>query len=233
MRRKTFQVVIACLFVTAAWNTKVSAAVTIDFEDYAIRGITPVANVPGFVAVGPTGAGGGLSNQYLNDDGVVFSSTLPYVAVVSGAAFGAGSIGGVASSTVLSYVDPVDITFFVPGTNTPGVTDSVSIQGDPIGIPSQTATLTAFDINGNQIDSETLFDTGSEIWTLTDSGIHSVEFLFPGTNFGYGTGIALDNLNFGDVTSAATTTPEPSSLIVWGGLCAIGLLFARRQFANC
>jgi hypothetical protein len=179
-----------------------------------------------------------LSNQYntgSTTDGVLFSSSSPYVAVVN--ATNPTGIGGVTSDGLLSYADPVIFTFVVPGTTTPGVTSNFSIQADATGIPGQFATVTAFDINGQVLDTVTLNDIGSEVWSIDLPGIHSARFDFPttstgalttGSAFGSGTGIALDNLTFGTVTAASTGTPSavPLPPMAWGGLLVIGSLIA-------
>jgi hypothetical protein len=183
-----------------------------------------------------------LSNQY-QADGVLFNSSAPFIAVVdigSSTASPPNAIAGVTSGGLLSYADPITFTFVEPGTTTPGVTDSVSIQADSNGISTQFATLSAFDINGILLHSQTLSDVGSEVWDINAAGIHSVRFNFPtnstgtpitGSAFGEGTGIALDNLDFGAVTAPTTpVTPVPlppaasSALILLVSLAALRML---------
>ncbi len=196
-------------------------------------GLSAMSNSPGSAV--PTSAE--LSDQY-DGDGVLFSSTSAFVAVVdigSSSASPPNGIGGVTSDGLLSYADPVKFTFVQPGTILAGVTSDVSIQADDIGIPGQYATLTAFDINGKVLDSETLNDVGGEIWSIDLAGIHSAEFNFPttidgdpttGSPFGNGTGIALDDLNFGAVTAAGSggSAAVPLPTAAWSGLGLLGLL---------
>jgi hypothetical protein len=175
-----------------------------------------MGNSPG----SPVPSGSQLSNQY-EADGVLFNSSSPFIAVVNiggSTASPPNAIGGVTSDGLLSYADPVTVTFVEPGTTTAGVTSNVSIQADDIGIPGQFATLSAFDINDHLLDSETLEDVGAEVWNINLTGIHSVVFNFPptsagapttGSAFGNGTGIALDNLTFGPVTAAGSTSTPP------------------------
>jgi hypothetical protein len=118
---------------------------------------------------------------------------------------------------LLSYADPVTVTFVVPGTTTAGVTTNVSITADSTGIAGQFATLSVFDINGNLLDSQTLEDVGAEVWNISLAGIHTATFNFPttsmgdpttGSAFGSGTGIALDDLTFGTVSAATGGTGD-------------------------
>ena len=171
--------------------------------------LTAMGNSPGSAVP----AGSQLTNQYntgATQDGVLFSSTAPFVAVVG--ATNPNGLGGVTAGGLLSYADPVIVTFVVPGTSTPGVTSNVSIQADATGIPGQFATVRAFDINDQLLSTQTLDDLGGEIWSFNLSGIHSIRFDFPtlsdgtlttGSAFGAGTGIALDNLTFGTPTASA------------------------------
>jgi hypothetical protein len=223
---------------------KASGTTTINFDPAGTLpagdlppGLTAMSNSPGSTV--PTSAQ--LSNQY-EPDGVLFGSTSPFVAVVDiggSSASPPNSIGGVTSDGLLSYADPVIFTFVQPGTTTAGVTTDVSITADADGIGAQFATLTAFDIKGNVLDSQTLDDVGGEIWNIDLPGIHSAEFTFPttsdgtpttGTPFGNGTGIALDNLTFGTVTAAGSTGPAavPLPTAAWTGLALLGLLATVR-----
>ena len=206
--------------------------------------LTSMGNSPG----SPVPTSAQLTNQYntgATQDGVLFSSSAPYVAVVG--ATNPNAIGGVTSGGLLSYADPVIFTFVVPGTSTPGVTSNFSIQADSGGIPGQFATARAFDINDQLLSTQTLNDVGSEIWSFNLSGIHSVRFDFPtlsdgtpttGSAFGAGTGIALDNLTFGTPTAsvgAPPSVPLPAlwfqSLLVLGSLAGVYVWRRRIQSA--
>jgi Dockerin type I domain len=194
---------VAVLLLLTAASRVLATSVIVNFDDYASVGLSLMPNSPG----APVPLASQLSNQYLASEGLLFSSTSNYVAIGS---FGTSSppagIGGVASNGDLSYDDPTKITFFLPGTSTPAVTDSVSITGDPDGIPTQPATFSAYDINGVLIASFTKFDIGgtNNIWTVSSPAIHSV--VFSGGNqgepYGSGTGIALDDLTFDSLIPA-------------------------------
>jgi hypothetical protein len=141
----------------------------------AIPGITPMANAAGQVV--PTAAR--LSTQLQLSQGISFSSGVAYIAVVllgvGHATSGPNGIGGVNASNQLSYGTAVTATFTVPGDpSTPGVTDFVSVRGDTAP-GSGTATLQAFDINGNLLGSDTKPDiSGGLTLSLSIKGIHSI-----------------------------------------------------------
>jgi hypothetical protein len=225
-----------CLFLLACSLECASRAYagTIDFEDFASHGITPMGNSPGSAI--PIAAE--LSNQYQASDGVVFNSTANFVAVVGGATPSTG-IGGATSGGLLSYDEPIFFKFFVPGTSTLGVTKEVQISADTIGTSFTSGTLTAFDINGKQVATQTLADVGGETWDLKFAGgIHSVEYTFTDNSqsqFGSGTGIALDNLIFDTPTAAATSvTPLPSAALAGGfiGMFAMFVQWRQRRAAT-
>jgi hypothetical protein len=233
-------------FVLAIFCAQGRANIVINFDPTGTPGdlpasLTAMGNSPGSAV--PSSAQ--LSNQY-EADGVLFSSSSPYVAVVDNGGSSTSppnAIGGVTSNGLLSYADPVTFTFVLPGTTTPGVTTNFSIEADAVGIPGQFATVNAFDINNQLLDSVTLNDVGSEIWSINLPGIHSAVFEFPttssgvpttGSAFGNGTGIALDNLTFGTVTAAATGTPSavPLPPMVWEGFFVIGSVAFVRRFRS-
>jgi hypothetical protein len=225
-------IAISLLSYAHAW------AITINFDPQDTpgdlpAGLTAMSNSPGSAV--PTDAE--LSDQY-DSDGVLFSSSSPFVAVVdigSAVASPPNGIGGVTSDGLLSYADPITFTFVVPGTTTPGVTGNVSIEADADGIPGQYAKLSAFDIHGNLLDSQTLNDVGSEVWSIDVAGIHSAVFDFPttsagvpttGSPFGNGTGIALDDLTFGTVGATGPTGPSavPLPAAAWSAMMLLALL---------
>jgi hypothetical protein len=128
---------------------------------------------------------------------------------------GTNGIGAANSLNDLDYTEDTDIFLVVPGTTTPAVTDSISIQGDEIPIPG-TVTFTAYDINGNQIDSGTAPDTAGGTYALSIAGIH--EFRIHSSS---GT-VAYDNLSF-DTPAAPPSgngaVPEPATF----GLIGFGI----------
>lgn len=171
--------------------------VVVNFDNYSNVGLTPMGNSPG--ATVPAGAQ--LSNQYLASEGLIFQSASNYVAIGEfGTTSSPAGIGGVTPDGLLSYDEPVTISFFMPGTNIPAVTSAVSIAGDAFAVANQSATFTAYDINGIAINSQTRADTSgvNNIWSVSSPTIHSVTFSGgnQGKPYGAGTGIALDDLKF-------------------------------------
>jgi hypothetical protein len=237
----------AAIFSMAVW---VQAQTTINFDPQtdAPPGdlpatITAMGNSPGSAV--PDSAK--LSNQY-GSAGVLFSASANYVAVVDvggSSASEPNGIGGVTSDGLLSYADPITFTFVDPGTTDPATTNDIQIQADDTGIPGQFAKLTAFDINGNVLESDVLDDDGGEVFSIALAGIHTAMFTFPttdtgapttGSAFGSGTGIELDNLRFGPLAPAGSTPPVtptvPLPPMVWSGLAilaAMAAIQARRQ----
>jgi hypothetical protein len=153
--------------------------------------------------------------------GVLFSSNSNHVALVNVGSQTTSptlAIGGVTSTGLMSYVDPVRFTFVDPSDpNIPGVTDFVSIRGDLVPI-TQTASLSAFGVNGALLHTLTLPDSAGQTWAISLPGIHEVVLsgVSTGLPFGSGTGIALDDLTFNPVVPV----PEPATLPA-GALLAV------------
>lgn len=170
---------------------------------------------PSFIEGTPVSADAELTNQF-EDLGAIFSTVggSPFAALVdlgSGhAVSGTNGIGAVDSSGDLDYALDTDIFLVLPGTLTPAVTDSISIQGDEI--PSfGNVVFTAYDVNGNEIASSTIEDTGGNTFSLSVPGIH--EFRLHSTHGD----VAYDNLVF-DVPTAPQVSgvPEPASIAFLG-----------------
>ena len=203
MRRRTLRRICATLLALSVSSGIAHAApVLINFDD--IQGMT---NAPGTLV--PLASQ--LSDDYLATTGALFSSTAPYVAVVtlgSGHAISApDGIGGVNATGGLSYASPIFVTFFEVGSGLPGVTDFVSIRGDQIAIAGS-ATLTAFGLDNSVIGSVTANDvSGGLTLSLALQGIHRVSVTETSAT------IAFDNLQFN--APVAVAVPEPSSLILF------------------
>lgn len=159
----------------------------ITFE--GIAGIIPMSNSGVLVP-----AAARLSAQLQLSQGVRFSSTVDYIAVVNlgvgHATSGANGVGGVNVSNVLSYASPIIVTFTVPGDpSTPAVTDFVSIRGD-LAPGAGTATMEAFGLNGILLGSVTRPDIAGGALSLSIPGIHSIRVTETQAN------IAFDDLSF-------------------------------------
>src|SRR5688572_31703248 len=145
-----------CTVLLAAPAIALVSEILLTFE--SVPGITPGTSQQG--AGVQTWAR--LSTQMQMSHGVSFSSTASYVAVVnlgSGhATSGATGIGGVNASNILTYNQPIVITFTMPGSpSTPAVTNFVSIRGDQRPATGA-ATMQAFDLDGAPIESVTAPD---------------------------------------------------------------------------
>jgi len=156
--------------------------------------------VPGVTALGifldgtPVPVEARLSDQLLSE-GVSFSSTAGYVALVSlgggHATSGVNGIGGVNAAGALKYNSPVVITFTVPGEpGTPAVTDFVSIRGDNFPTAGGSATMEAFDVNGVRLGITTVPDEVGLTLSLSIPNIHSVRLTQTLSD------IAFDDLRF-------------------------------------
>jgi hypothetical protein len=169
-----------------------------------------------------------LSTQYLASSGIRFASGSAYVAVgnygSAAATSGSNGIAGTSAGGAFDYAAPVTFSFWDPANPAaPATTNFFSVRGDrdPTGGGVQ-VTVSAFDLNGALLGSNTQTDSGGETWTLSLAGIHSV--VFPGTsaNPSFG-GIALDDVTFNPVT-----VPEPGAGAATLLLCA-GILGTLRR----
>jgi hypothetical protein len=182
---------------------------SIDF-DSPPAGLVPN---PSFIDGTPVSADAELTDQFENL-GAIFSTVggSPFAALVDlgagHAVSGTNGIGAVDAAGDLDYALDTDIFLVVPGTLTPAVTDSISIQGDEI--PSfGDVIFTAYDINGNELATGTVEDTGGNTFSLSAPGIH--EFQLHSTHGD----VAYDNLVFDVPTAPAppvSGVPEPASL---------------------
>jgi hypothetical protein len=118
----------------------------------------------------------------------------------------------------VSFFDPVNPT-------TKAETDFVSVRGDLRGIPGSVF-LVAFDINGNQIASDTQPDSGGALLSVAAAGIHTVR-MFSGT----GT-VAFDDLTFNPVVAVpGGAVPEPNTCLLLAACLALAV-FRRRRTAG-
>src|SRR5689334_7480601 len=121
---------------------------TVDFDD--LTGMS-------FFAGTPVPSESVLTNQYA-DLGVVFTNAA-VVALGNGHATstpnGIGGISPTGTLTYSSHYPQIEVAFFLGGAT--AVTDFVSIRGDLSG-GGPTATLYAYDVDGNQIGFSTQTD---------------------------------------------------------------------------
>ncbi len=196
-------------------------AAVIDFESPLPGGL--VAN-GSFASGAPVSANAEITNQY-ESLGVLLSTVngSNYVALIDlgtgHAPSGTNGIGPVDSAGDIDYTLDLDIFLVVPGTVTPAVTDSISIQGDEISEPGNVI-FTAYDLLGNEITSGVQPDTPGGTYSLSAAGIH--EFRIHSES---GT-VAYDNLQF-DTPAGQTSTPEPSTWGLLAGALAAGLAWKK------
>jgi hypothetical protein len=157
-----------CLVGLAA---AVHGTTLIDFEAPLTAGLTPNNFLQGS-RVDPTAR---LTNQYENL-GVLFSTAggAPYAALINltgQAPSGVNGIGSVNTAGDVDYTQDLDIFLVVPGTTTPAVTDTISIQGDEEPIPGNVVS-SAYDVNGILVASGIQADTAGGTYQLSAAGIH-------------------------------------------------------------
>jgi len=209
-------------FVCSSFLSGTAQAVLIDFESFP-----GMDNFPG-TAIPSTSQ---ISDQFLNSDGVLFSShNSPFIAAVNlgtghatSGVIGVGGSTGIGELTYAGYF--FKATFYDP-TNPliKAVTDFVSIRTDLLAI-NQLLRLEAYDVNGNQLWIDQQVDIGGNLFSATVSGIHSVAFFGETTT-------ALDDFSFNAVTPANVPLPPAVWLFGTGFLGLMG--FTRKnKFHAC
>jgi len=178
----------------------------ITFE--SIPGVTAMTSfIDGSDIVPSTGR---LSTQLQMTSGVSFSSAAGYVAVVrlgsGNATSGVNGITGVNASDIITYNQPIVITFSMPGSpSTPAVTDFVSIRGDQ-SAATGSATMEAFDVSGALIGSVTALDVdGGLTLSLSVPNIHSVRLTQTEWD------IAYDDLRFSPLAPGLSARPTANA----------------------
>lgn len=185
---------------------------SIDFDTNLPGGLTGNAYCQGC----PVSASSEVTDQF-ESLGAIFSTSggASFAALIdlgSGhAVSGTNGIGSVNTSDNVDYTKDLDIFLVVPGTLTPAVTDSISIQGDEIPSGGQVY-FTAYDTLGNLVASGSATDTAGGTYALSASGIH--EFRLHSANGD----VAYDNLVFDTPTAPSNMpgVPEPASLVPMG-----------------
>jgi hypothetical protein len=208
----------------------VAHAGLITFEAPLPAGLT----VNNFIQGSPVDPTAEITNQYENL-GVIFTTAspgAPYAVLINltgQAPSGVNGIGAANSSNDVDYTQDLDIFLVVPGTLTPAVTDTFSIQGDEIPIPGNVI-FTAYDVNGVQIASGTLPDAAGQTYSLSAPGIH--EFRIHSQS---GT-VAYDNVSFDTPVappSNVSGVPEPATFgLIALGIAAIAFARLRRAFSG-
>jgi len=227
-RAPTFVAAVLVLVLGAPLSAPLRAYPIIDFEGLPSMPHQSGERIPGIAQ---------LSTQLLSTYGVSFSSGAGYVAVVNlgvgHAPSGSQGISGSTPDGIVTYdaSHPITFSFFNPANpSQQAVTDSVSVTGDLWGTSGQAPlTLTAFDINGNVISTAVRPDLGGTVLTVSGEGIHRVRFSGFARPDGED-GIGLDDLTFNPLTPIGGTggaVPEPSSIVLLGGMVLGGCAYAR------
>lgn len=211
-------------------------AITLNFDSFngmANRPIWPFPSPPPYGEPATVPNESRVSDQFLASDGVVFSSDIPYIAVVDittgdispdHAPSVPNAIGGVASNGKLSYSAPIIGNFFLPSDpSVKAITDFVSASTDTRGIGGLVL-LEVFDTEGQLLGSTSAIDFDGPILSLSLPGIHSFRLSGDGT-------AGFDDITFNEVTAnQVASVPEPSSAL---GLLAFGalgsVLFKRKK----
>jgi hypothetical protein len=200
-----------------------AATITLTFED--IQGMSVYSG--GLIPVESR-----LSDQYLNDYGVVFRSGSPYAAITNLGLFhatsGTNGILATLDNGIRTNTVPISISFFEPGDSaTPFVTNSVSARTDLWGTQgAYSATLTAYDVSGMLLGSVSVPDSNGQLLAFTAEGIHSFELSSTAPDTA---AIAFDDVTF------ETPSAVPLPAAVWlfaSGLLGFGLTSWKRQGAQ-
>jgi hypothetical protein len=213
--RKLHYIVFPVLLAIA--NLSHAALTTLDFED--LPGMPLLAPVP-------IPDESKLSDNYLDEFGVLFSSGSPYVAVTNlGAAATSGQNGILATRAdgTRTNTVPISISFFKPGDSAiPFITSSVSAKTDLWGTNGiYSATLHAYDVTGTLLGSASVPDSNGQLLAFSAEGIHRFELSSSAPDTA---GIAFDDVTFD------STSPIPIPAAVWlFGSGLLGLIGISRR----
>jgi hypothetical protein len=201
----------AALFVTVLLGADAARADTINFDDVSIPGSAVSTEI---------------SATRYQSRGVLISATAgfgPYVGLGANGSsnflFASQSINGPANGGI-------SVRFVLPGTFSPGVTDSVSFM--VVGTDSSQAALWSaaiFNPDGTLLETRSGSTDGLVNFLRAQADIARVEF-YPSV-FREG----IDDLTFGNI-STANPVPEPATLLLFGmGLSGVAGAVRRRRRA--
>ena len=181
-----------------------ASAATIHFD--SLPSSTVVSGIP-------NNAASVLTNQ-LNADGILFGleGVSAGVAVVAITTFNEISapnviVGLDAVGEIESFASSnIYFQFVVPGTSTPGQTDSLSFYAGDDCCDEDTFEIRAYSFAGALLDTQILQGNSWQFYSLALPGIHRIEVdnLSP-----HNAGFAIDDISFATPTSAV---PEPTPI---------------------
>lgn len=203
--------------VLSSVSSVLPAAVSLSFEEFT--GI-PMFSSP------PYPANCRVSNQYINNYGVSFTSGSPYIYVLAGGSSqspdGINVVYGSKPNGDPTFTVPIRGTFSLPSNPAvSAVSNYVSAYVDKWGSPSYTVTLAAYDVDGKLLATTTKPDVGGEFLSVSVSGIHYFELSTTTPDSG---GAGFDLVTFNDVTAV----PEPTATLAYMVLGGAGLTRRRR-----
>ncbi|PXX11398.1 PEP-CTERM sorting domain-containing protein [Nitrosomonas ureae] len=171
-----------------------------------------------------------VTDQYLNDGLMIDGAAL--VALPSAAApSGINALAGIDDNGRIDYDTPVTFSFFAPGNDkVMGTTDFFGYSADLFGSSANIITISAYDFDGSLVGQASYTETGDFTAPLTISGVgqfHRVtvdQTLF-NTSSG---GIALDLVQFGDISIAAVPELQTYTMLL-AGLGLLGFMLRRKK----
>ena len=205
-----FRIIFLSLFLFVA---NCAADTVIGFEPPLPSGLAPMS----FWEDTPVASQSRITNQYGNF-GILMKNVV-LVNLGSGqATSGTNGIAPISASGNIDYGSQVTFTFVDPQDNTsPATTDSFAISTDRWGGSGNTTTVSGYDINGNLLGSVSHLDTGGV--TLQLQGIGKIHVVAVGStliNHSSG-GVALDDVQFGPVSSVTSGAGGSMAQVASGG----------------
>ncbi len=205
--------------------------VTINF-DTVPNGMTANSFAPG----SGVSATSQLTTQFDNF-GATFSTLSPgepFAALVNLGPTEADStpngVAPVSNNSTIDYSYTLDIFIVDPVSFVAAVTDAIRIEGD-IDPDGTTVTFSAFDINGNLLQTNTAADTAGAFYEI-DSAVLGTPTIHEFRITSQDGTVAYDNLEF-DTPSDIGATPEPGTwVLVSAGMFAIVMRRLLRPFGR-
>ncbi|WP_293008686.1 PEP-CTERM sorting domain-containing protein [Nitrosomonas sp.] len=222
----------SCITICAAiaffFPSYVIANTVIDFEQSLPGGLVATSYVQSTIVP----ASARVTDQYLNVGLIIDGAAL--VALPSGSApSGFNGLAGIDGNGRIDYDTPVSFSFFAAGNDgVLGTTDFFGYSADLFGSSGNIITISAYGLDGLLVGQASYTETGNFTTPLTISGVgqfHSVTVDQTLYNTSSG-GIALDLVQFGNISIAAIPEPQTYAMLL-AGLSLLGFM-ARRKKQN-